>query len=237
MKYTCLARWSLVIAIALLTSACTGGTASTGAPVTPAAMAGATATTEAAGATASPAALPSTPTELPVAATSPPPTEPASTDTPATPTIAPPASSTGTPDEGVDQIVGTVVRFSARSTSVDVTIGEDNPAVRDFLSMLPLTLTLEEFAGREKIAYPRASSHTPGRPGPIPKMVISSTTSRGATLASTTTPPESTIRTRRSISEPTTRPSNSSNSSKARTSSSRSSADADSTHASEYRVA
>ena len=176
MKYTCLARWSLVIAIALLTSACTGGTASTGAPVTPAAMAGATATTEAAGATASPAALPSTPTELPVAATSPLPTEPAMTDTPATPTIAPatptiapPASSTGTPDEGVDQIVGTVVRFSARSTSVDVTIGEDNPAVRDFLSMLPLTLTLEEFAGREKIAYPPRELAPAGSPGSDPE--------------------------------------------------------------------
>ena len=169
MKYTCLARWSLVIAIALLTSACTGGTASTGAPVTPAAMAGATATTEAAGATASPAALPSTPTELPVAATSPLPTEPAMTDTPATPTIAPPASSTGTSDEGVDQIVGAVVRFSARSTSVDVTIGEDNPAVRDFLSMLPLTLTLEEFAGREKIAYPPRELAHAGSPGSDPE--------------------------------------------------------------------
>ncbi len=176
MKYTCLARWSLVIAIALLTSACTGGTASTGAPVTPAAMAGATATTEAARATASPAALPSTPTELPVAPTSPPPTEPASTDTPApptlvpaTPAIAPPASSTGTPDEGVDQIVGTVVRFSARSTSVDVTIGEDNPAVRDFLAMLPLTLTLEEFAGREKIAYPPRELAHAGSPGSDPE--------------------------------------------------------------------
>ncbi len=91
------------------------------------------------------------------------------TDTPAPPTIAPPASSTGTPDEGVDQIVGTVVRFSARSTSVDVTIGEDNPAVRDFLSMLPLTLTLEEFAGREKIAYlPRALTHA-GSPGSDPE--------------------------------------------------------------------
>jgi hypothetical protein len=43
---------------------------------------------------------------------------------------------------------------------VDVTIGEDNPAVRDFLSMLPLTLTVEEFAGREKISYlPRELRH------------------------------------------------------------------------------
>jgi len=31
--------------------------------------------------------------------------------------------------------VGTVVRFTSANTSVDVTIGEDSPATRDFLSM------------------------------------------------------------------------------------------------------
>ncbi|HEX5942890.1 MAG TPA: cyclophilin-like fold protein [Anaerolineales bacterium] len=81
----------------------------------------------------------------------------------------PPASSSGTPDGGADQIVGTVVRFTAGSTSVEVTIDQDNPAVHDFLSMLPLTLTLEEFAGREKIAYlPRELAHT-GSPGSDPE--------------------------------------------------------------------
>ena len=122
------------------------------------------------------AALPPTPTVTVTVPTSPPPTvappvapptEPASTDTPAPPTIAPstPPASSGTPDGGVSQVVGTVVRFSAGSTSVEVTIDEDNPAVRDFLSMLPLTLTLEEFAGREKIAYlPRELAHA-GSPG------------------------------------------------------------------------
>jgi hypothetical protein len=92
-------------------------------------------------------------------------------DTPALPTIAPspPPASSGTPDGGVDQVVGTVVRFSARSTSVEVTIGEDNPAVRDFLSMLPFSLTLEEFNGREKIAYlPRKLAHA-GSPGSDPE--------------------------------------------------------------------
>jgi hypothetical protein len=65
--------------------------------------------------------------------------------------------------------VGTVVRFSSARTSVDVTIGEDNPAVRDFLSRLPLTLTIEEFAGREKISYlPRRLRHR-GSPGSDPK--------------------------------------------------------------------
>jgi hypothetical protein len=88
-----------------------------------------------------------------------------------TPTIAQatPSTSSETPDEGVNQVVGTVVRFSAGSTSVEVTIDEDNPAVRDFLSMLPLTLTLEEFAGREKIAYlPRDLEHA-GSPGSDPE--------------------------------------------------------------------
>jgi hypothetical protein len=64
---------------------------------------------------------------------------------------------------------GTTVRFSSDTTSVDVTIGEDNPAVRDFLSMLPLTLTVEEFAGREKISYlPRELRHR-GSPGSDPE--------------------------------------------------------------------
>ena len=100
------------------------------------------------------------------------PAKPARTDSPASPTIAPsapPAASSETPDGDVEQVVGTVVRFSAGSTSVEVAIGEDNPAVRDFLSMLPLTLTLEEFNGREKIAYlPRKLAHA-GSPGSDPE--------------------------------------------------------------------
>jgi len=72
-------------------------------------------------------------------------------------------------DRDARQIVGTTVRFSSNTTSVDVTIGEDNPAVRDFLSMLPLTLTLEEFSGREKIGdLPRRLRHR-GSPGSDPK--------------------------------------------------------------------
>jgi hypothetical protein len=62
-----------------------------------------------------------------------------------------------------------MVRFSAGSTAVELTIDEDNPAIRDFLSMLPLTLTLEEFNGREKIAYlPRELAHE-GSPGSDPE--------------------------------------------------------------------
>lgn len=64
---------------------------------------------------------------------------------------------------------GTVVRFSSDATSVDVTIGADTPAVRSFLRMLPLTLTVEEFAGREKIAHlPHRLQHD-GSPGSDPE--------------------------------------------------------------------
>ncbi len=48
-------------------------------------------------------------------------------------------------------MVETVVRFIAGSTSIGVTVGENNPTVRDFLSRLPTTPELKEFAGREKI--------------------------------------------------------------------------------------
>ena len=126
--------------------------------------------------TPSQAAMPRPPIATVGVPTSSPPTvapaKPARTDSPASPTIgpsAPPAASSETPDADVEQVVGTVVRFSAGSTSVEVAIGEDNPAVRDFLSMLPLTLTLEEFAGREKIAYlPRKLAHA-GSPGSDPE--------------------------------------------------------------------
>ena len=83
------------------------------------------------------------------------------------PSSVPPAT-TGA-DSEARKLVGTVVRFSSGAASVDVTIGEDNAAVRDFLSMLPLTITLEEFAGREKISYlPRKLRHG-GSPGSDPE--------------------------------------------------------------------
>ena len=92
---------------------------------------------------------------------------PSSASAPVTPS--PPTPSSGSPGGGAGQVVGTVVRFSAGSTSVEVTIDQDHPAVRDVLSMLPLTLTLEEFAGREKIGYlPRRLAHS-GSPGSDPE--------------------------------------------------------------------
>ncbi|MGP9724463.1 cyclophilin-like fold protein [Corynebacterium sp. AOP40-9SA-29] len=52
-----------------------------------------------------------------------------------------------------DDVTGTVVSLRAGDTEVEVTITEDTPAARDFLSMLPLTLDFEEYAGNEKISY------------------------------------------------------------------------------------
>lgn len=41
--------------------------------------------------------------------------------------------------------------------------------MRDFLSMLPLTMTLEEYAGREKIGYFERKLATEGSPGSDPE--------------------------------------------------------------------
>lgn len=91
---------------------------------------------------------------------------------PTPPATTPPSTdaSEGAAEEAEpEQVVGTVVRFTSDRTSVDVTIGEDSPSVRDFLSMLPLELAVEEFSGAEKIAYlPRELNHA-GSPGSDPE--------------------------------------------------------------------
>ena len=65
-------------------------------------------------------------------------------------------------------MVGTTIRFSHGETHVDVTITEDNPTTRDLLTMLPLTLTVEEFNGREKISYLPRELDITGSPGHDP---------------------------------------------------------------------
>ncbi|KQZ75740.1 hypothetical protein ASD66_05260 [Nocardioides sp. Root151] len=67
-----------------------------------------------------------------------------------------------------DAVVGTVIRFTSEDTSVDVTISEDNPTVRDLLSRLPLALTLEEFGGKEKVGRLSPELDTEGSPGSDP---------------------------------------------------------------------
>jgi hypothetical protein len=71
--------------------------------------------------------------------------------------------------QSADEIVGTIVRFTSGSVSIDVTIGEDNPTVRDMLSLLPVTMTLEEFNGREKIGYFSRKLATEESPGSDPE--------------------------------------------------------------------
>ena len=77
------------------------------------------------------------------------------------------APSTPTTSSAVrrNAVQGTIVRFASPRVQVDVTITQDNPTVRDFLSMLPLTITFEEFSGREKIGYPPRRLVTEGAPG------------------------------------------------------------------------
>jgi hypothetical protein len=52
---------------------------------------------------------------------------------------------------------------------VDVTIGADTPTTRDFVSLLPLTMELEELNGREKIGYPPRELDVGGTPGSDPE--------------------------------------------------------------------
>ena len=63
----------------------------------------------------------------------------------------------------------TIVRFSAADAHVDVTIAGDDATIRDFLSMLPLTLQFEEFNGREKISYLPRPLDTTDTAGSDPK--------------------------------------------------------------------
>lgn len=86
--------------------------------------------------------------------------EPAASSPPASSVPAPTSESSDAEGENEDDVAGTVVSFQAEDAEVDVTITEDTPAARDFLSMLPLTLEFEEYAGNEKISYlPRELDH------------------------------------------------------------------------------
>lgn len=62
----------------------------------------------------------------------------------------------------MDTVIGTTIRFTAPEGAIDVTLDEDNPAVRDLLTMLPMTLEFEDFNGVEKIAYPPRDIRTAG---------------------------------------------------------------------------
>ena len=58
------------------------------------------------------------------------------------------------------------IRLTINGQSATATL-DDNPTARDFLSMLPLALTLEDYASTEKIAYPPRKLSTQGAPAGI----------------------------------------------------------------------
>jgi hypothetical protein len=72
------------------------------------------------------------------------------------------ASPVSTPDMGE-----TRVRFTVGDAEIVVRIA-DNPTSRDFVSMMPLTLEFEEFAGMEKISYLPRELATEGSTGAAP---------------------------------------------------------------------
>jgi hypothetical protein len=55
------------------------------------------------------------------------------------------------------------IRLTINGQSTTATL-DDNATARDFLSLLPLTLTLEDYASTEKIAYPPRKLSTQGAP-------------------------------------------------------------------------
>lgn len=58
------------------------------------------------------------------------------------------------------------IRLTINGQSTTATL-DDNATARDFLSMLPLTLPLEDYASSEKIAYPPRKLSTQGAPAGI----------------------------------------------------------------------
>lgn len=82
------------------------------------------------------------------------PSERASTAPKPQPSASPsPAVTTENAPASSDSQGGVVVRFSNEVAHADALMAEDSPAVTDFLSMLPLELSLEEFNQKEKISH------------------------------------------------------------------------------------
>jgi hypothetical protein len=58
------------------------------------------------------------------------------------------------------------IRLTIDGKAIDATL-LDNATARDFLSLLPLTLTLEDYASTEKIGYPPRKLSTAGAPAGV----------------------------------------------------------------------
>ncbi|AZV43360.1 hypothetical protein BAOM_2751 [Peribacillus asahii] len=69
-------------------------------------------------------------------------------------------------NEEADAMEDTRINLTFNNEEVIVSI-DDNPTSKDFLSMLPLTLTFEDYAGTEKISYPSNKLSTEEAPSGI----------------------------------------------------------------------
>lgn len=87
-----------------------------------------------------------TPSEPASPATAPQEPLPTTRETPAETTTSGPATNE-------QDLTGRVLRFAGDDVEVEVTLDTDHAASRDLVARLPLTLSFEEFAGREKIGY------------------------------------------------------------------------------------
>ncbi len=123
-------------------------------------------------------AVVSTPTALPAAPTNPPPTV-APTAVPATPTSSPPSTTpttapTSLPPSATPTNTPPTETSAARRDSMKIRLKVedkvitatlfDSKATQDFVSLLPLTLTLEDYAGTEKISNLPKKLSTEGAP-------------------------------------------------------------------------
>lgn len=108
-----------------------------------------------------------------------------------TASAAPNASSSAPSADSGQDVVGTVVQFSAGAAVVQVRIEEDTVTTRDFLSLLPMTLRFEDFGGREKVASPPRPFDYRGATGMTPENGDLFSYRPWATSGSSTTPTDS----------------------------------------------
>lgn len=95
------------------------------------------------------------------------PSAPDGTSSASSPSSARPSTA---PSSGEDQVVGTIMRFTAGSSVVEATITEDSATTRDFLSRLPMTQDFEDYHGQEKITYPEEPFDYTGSEGMAPRV-------------------------------------------------------------------
>lgn len=83
----------------------------------------------------------------------------------ALPLIAPPALA-AEPSPSIPEAKTMKIRLTINGHATSAML-DYNATARDFLSLLPLTLTLEDYAATEKIAYPPRKLSTQGAPAGI----------------------------------------------------------------------